>query len=78
MILSQCFDPLPQSLHNVLVLADVLDDLRLITEFRVVLESLDELVVIDEDDAKEVGEAGIRVVSFELGDCELESMGDVS
>lgn len=54
MILSQRFDPFPKSLDNVLILADVLDDLRLVAEFRVILEALDELIMIDEDDAKEI------------------------
>lgn len=54
MILSQNFDPFPESLDNVLVFADVFDDLRLVAKFRVVFKTLNELVVIDEDNAKEI------------------------
>lgn len=44
--LSKNFDSLPQPSYNMLIFTDILDDLRLITQLRIVFEPFNQLIVI--------------------------------
>jgi hypothetical protein len=61
-----------------LIFTDILDNLRLIAQLGIVLQSFDELAMVDQDDAQQISQAGISAFQLKLGQSELESVWNIS
>ena len=61
-----------------LVLADILNNLRLVTQLGIIFKTLYEFSVIDEYNPNEICQTGISMFSFKLRNIELKSMWNVS
>ncbi len=76
--LGKNFDPFSQPSHNVLVFTDIFNHLRLITQFRIVLEPLDQLIMVSQRNPQQVMKARLTILSLKTRSNKLKRMRNIS
>ena len=60
-----------------LVFADIFHDLRLVTQFRIVLQALDEFIMVNQNDSYEIMDIELNKLWLEFGHHELQSVWNI-